>query len=70
MFRYGELLTNYENNYVLARLAVLRAAMNIQAFQIKTACRLAKFKDILWKLMHSSSFGANKMELVSSSKRL
>ena len=55
MFRYGEHLTNYENNKFQARLAVLRAVMNIQAFQIKTTCRLAKFKDILWKRMPSSS---------------
>jgi hypothetical protein len=43
--------------------------MYIQAFQIKTASRVAKFKDILWKLMPSSSFDAMKMEAVSSSKR-
>jgi hypothetical protein len=69
IFRYGEHLTNYENKEFQERLAVLRATMNTQAFQIKTACRLAKFKDSLGKLMTSSSFDTMKMEAVSSSKR-
>jgi hypothetical protein len=69
MFRYSEHLTNYDHNEFQARLAVLRAVMNIQAFQIKTACQLAKFKDILGKLMPSSSFDAIKMKALISSKR-
>jgi hypothetical protein len=43
--------------------------MNIQAFQIKTACRLVKFNDIVGKPMPSSSFDEMQMERVSSPKR-
>jgi hypothetical protein len=32
MFRYGEHLTNYKNNKFQARIAVLKEAINIQAF--------------------------------------
>jgi hypothetical protein len=66
MFKYGEHLTNYENHKFQA---FLRAMMNIQACQIKTACRLLKFNNILERLMPSSSFDAMQMETVSSPKR-